>query len=320
MVFRKDLRQIFGQAVILLGRVAGQPLYPPGVHGEVGAHRLLVDDHPAQPKTGAQFDPALHRAGKMDEGGPGDVPVGRPAVGTDGRHRLGVEALHIESKGLRGAEGDAQGRGALPHVLQHEIAGVPIALPPAQRWVQAALPVVRTDPGQIMVVGVPDLIAQALQSMPGEPPLEHLRSHAGHSGQGSDVSAAVRHNAPAHLPGQVAGVQQVVPLLDGQGQRGVHGPGHLLQNIFGHGGIWFIKIFGVGLAPLRLGKGLSHGMTSERWIFCWGNFGCKHTIPQAGRKVKYPLFMAVITFPHGPAPVRTPRTAPPQYFGPLRHG
>ena len=108
----------------------------------------------------------------------------------------------------------------------------------------------RTD----QYTGRANAFAEILQAVPGKPPLEHLGGDAGHLGPVGQIAGAVGHDAPADLAGQIAGLEQLVAVLDLQGQRGIHGAAlqhcDLLRR---DGGDGQIVELGVGQGPLLRG-------------------------------------------------------------------
>lgn len=69
---------------------------------------FFINDHPSQSEAGAQFNAAVHLPGKVNKGCPGNVPVGRTAVDTDGSNWLTVKTFHIKTEAFRGTERNAK--------------------------------------------------------------------------------------------------------------------------------------------------------------------------------------------------------------------
>ena len=152
--------------------------------------------------------------------------------------------------------------GTAADVLLHVVAGAPGALPHGQALIQGLGPVLLA--GVVVILGVPDAVAEILQAVPGEPPLEHLGGDAGHLGLVGQIAGAVGHDAPADLAGQVAGPEQLVAVLNLQGQSGVDGAalqdGNLLRR---DGGDGQIVELGIGQGALFRGQdgSLAHNST-----------------------------------------------------------
>ena len=176
------------------------------------------------------------------------------AVGTNqGGAGVGAHLLLLVAQLVGIAELQDQLVRAAADVLLHVVAGAPGALPHGQALIQGLGPVLLA--GVVVILGIPDAVAEILQAVPGEPPLEHLGGDAGHLGLVGQVAGAVGHDAPADLAGQVTGPEQLIAILNLQGQGGVNGPplqhGDLLRR---DGGDGQVVELGVGQGALFRGQ------------------------------------------------------------------
>ena len=76
----------------------------------------------------------------------------------------------------------------------------------------------------VVVLVIPAGVADPANGMPGKPPVEHLAGGAGEEGLVGDEAGAVLQLPPAELAGQIAGLKQVVAILDAQGIGVIAGP------------------------------------------------------------------------------------------------
>ena len=188
------------------------------------------------------------------------------AVGADeGGAGVGAHLLLLIAQLVGIAELQNQLVGAGADILQHMVDGAPGALPHGQALVQGLLPHLLA--GIVVILRVPDAVAEILQAVPGEPPLEHLRSHAGHLGAVGQEAGAVGHDAVTDLTGQIAGLEQVVAVLDLQRQAGIDGASRQHgQLLLRNGGDRQVVKLSVGQGALSSGQfgSLAH----DKHSFC----------------------------------------------------
>ena len=125
-----------------------------------------------------------------------------------GRAGGGADLGHVIAQVGGLAELEQQPLHAQADVL-HDVVGDP---PGLFRPRHGGIPdVVGLDGPGLEVIPVPDLIAQVgAHTVPGEPPQEHLRRHAGHEGAVGHEARAVGGHGEAHLQGHLALLQKVV--------------------------------------------------------------------------------------------------------------
>ncbi len=156
-----------------------------------------------------------------------DHPGVDPAAADHRFHIRTVEALHVEAHVLGGQEVDPEvsGRAAgyafndlMRDALELERRGsVRVEDPLARALVHDRLLVARR---------IPDLVAQGLEAVPGEPPVDHVGGDARHLVVHGQVARAVREDAVPRFHFEVTRVQEVVDVLRHLGLARVH-RGHL---------------------------------------------------------------------------------------------
>ena len=183
-------------------------------------HGVAVQDRVAHPEARAPLYAAVHLADEVDH----DRRRGRdlrrlvlveaPAETTHERPHVGlVPPAHVEAHLLRREEVDVDVLGAHARVFGDVVDDLLALVADGHAGVEQARlrPVV--DVHAEVVRRVPDAVAQTLDGVPGEPPVDHVHGHAGHLVAHGDVAGAVVHHAPADLGLEVAGVEQPAHLL-----------------------------------------------------------------------------------------------------------